>query len=144
MDRGAKLDMLMQACGLSQKGLAEAIGIDPARLSQWRRGRWRMPVELGVRLARVLGVTAEYLVDDTLDGPPTKLDDEARYLLRVITDAGLTPGEVARDLLQSVRWARARQAEHATDLEILDLPPTASDPNATGPAVRYQGKPHTG
>jgi transcriptional regulator with XRE-family HTH domain len=142
--RGAKLDMLMQASGLSQKGLSEAIGVDPARLSEWRRGRWRMPIEVGVRLAKALGVTAEYLVDDSQEGPPTRLDDEARYLLRIIADAGLTPGEVAKDLLRTLRWARTRQGEGSTDLEILDLPPNVSDPHATAPPVRYQGNPRTG
>jgi transcriptional regulator with XRE-family HTH domain len=145
-DRGAKLDRLIQSCGLSQKALAMAIGVDPSRLSEWRVGRWRMPLELGVRLAKVLGVTAEYLVDDAEDGLPPRIDEEALYLLRIIADAGLTPGEVAKDVLRNVRWARTRRGEHfdPTELEILDLSPTASDPDATAPQARVPGKPQTG
>ena len=67
-------------------------------------------------------------------------------LRRIIADAGLTPGEVAKDVLRNVRWARTRRGEHfdPTELEILDLSPTASDPDATAPQARVPGKPQTG
>ena len=109
-----------------------------------------MPVELGVRLARVLGVTAEYLVDGTADEPA--LDDESRYLLRVIADAGLSPGDVARNLLRTVNSPLRRPGEPAqaetedpgVSLDILAPRPTASIPDASAPPARARGKPRTG
>jgi hypothetical protein len=127
-----------------------------------------MPVELGVRLARALGVTAEYLVDDSQETPPpptnplagtdppagepspvpqtAALDDDARYLLRVIADAGLTPADVARQLLFAVKEASSRPlyslpAQAPADLEFLDLPANAPTPNANAPEARSAGKP---
>ncbi len=162
MDRETKLDRLIADRGLSQKGLAELLGVDPARLSEWKRGRWRMPVETGVLLARALGVTAEYLVDETQERLPPpggagqaetrgaaggqvapQLDEDTRYLLRVIADSGLTPADVARQLLQAVKEASSRPLYRPVDLEILDLPATAPTPNASAPAARLPGTPRT-
>ena len=138
MDRSTRLDTLIEARGLSQKGLAELVGIDPARLSEWKRSRWRMPVEVGVRLARALGVPVETLVEESAEPAvpaALPLDEDARYLLRVIADAGLTPGDVARRLLQSLKEASVRLRDQPQDLDILDLPATAPAPHATAPGA---------
>jgi transcriptional regulator with XRE-family HTH domain len=100
MDRETKLEMLLKAAGLGQGEAANAVGIDGSRLSEWKARKWRMPVEVGVRLAKTLGTTAEYLADEALDEPPPALSDEARYLIRFIADVGFTPQEVV-DLIGS-------------------------------------------
>jgi transcriptional regulator with XRE-family HTH domain len=56
---------------LSQGELAEMVGVRQSRISQWENGRGEPgPGEL-FRLSRALGVTLDYLADDSADEPPT-------------------------------------------------------------------------
>lgn len=77
----AKLRKLLDAQGLSQSELAAAIGLQPSRVSRWARGEGEPTRVQLVRLARALGVTADFLADDAQDEPdPGPSPAEARVL----------------------------------------------------------------
>lgn len=68
---GARIKKIREEKHISQKGLAERVGIVNVRLSDYERGRLRVPSELLIRFAQALEVSADELlgIDDHL--PPS-------------------------------------------------------------------------
>lgn len=60
----ARIAARRKACGLTQRGLADAIGIDPASMSRVEKGRRAVSVGELVKLAEVLDVRVEDLLAD--------------------------------------------------------------------------------
>ncbi|MFD2966204.1 helix-turn-helix domain-containing protein [Sphingobacterium bambusae] len=54
--------------GLSQQGLADALGITRARYSKYEYGQAEPPLELVVKIARFYGVSIDVLLDDDISG----------------------------------------------------------------------------
>lgn len=55
---------------MSQAELAGLVGLQDSRISRWENGDGNPSMAQGLRLARALGVSYDYLADDALDEPP--------------------------------------------------------------------------
>jgi len=65
---GARIKKIREAKHISQKDLAESIGIVNVRLSDYERGRLRVPSELLISFAQALEISADELlgIEDNL------------------------------------------------------------------------------
>lgn len=82
MEFAEKVRMLIKERGISQKYLAGRMGVPPQQLSDWlAKGKTPTEPERLVTIARTLGVTVDYLIDDSLDRLPASSDPDAAKLL---------------------------------------------------------------
>src|SRR5262245_47357824 len=100
-----KVRTLLKAHRLSQSDLAEALGTSQPQVSRWLEGGTPPRSDYLLKMARTLGVPADYLIDDALDEPPRapELNDDERYLLQLYRDLGLSREEAARGLAAMAR-----------------------------------------
>jgi transcriptional regulator with XRE-family HTH domain len=69
--------------------LAELLETSQSQISDWIREKSMPSISTAVRLAHVLGVSMDYLFDDSLEEPPKPdLTSEERMLLAVIRRLG--------------------------------------------------------
>jgi transcriptional regulator with XRE-family HTH domain len=62
-----------ERAGLSQSGLALAAGVPVDSLRRWEQGKNVPGIDIGLRLARALGVSLDYLAgDDGTERPKRK------------------------------------------------------------------------
>ena len=52
----------LKHCGLTQKQLAEQLGVDPANITNWKTGKNIPSVETLYALCKLLNVSADYLL----------------------------------------------------------------------------------
>lgn len=74
MSFGEKLVSARKERSMTQKALAEAIGISAVRLNYWEKDKRQPDVEMIKKLASALGVTGDYLIGNT---EPCHLSDAA-------------------------------------------------------------------
>lgn len=93
-----KIQTLIRAKGLTQKEVEAQLGFPENRISKWMNGTGEPSASQTWRLARALGVSAEYLLNDDVDDPAndTGLTEDERYILRTVRSIGLTADEFAR------------------------------------------------
>lgn len=103
MTFGERLVKSREHIGLNQKQLAEALGISPTRLNYWEKDKREPDVPMIKALARILEVSADYLIGNE---PPKQktapsisdeamkvakdyegLDHPGRHTVRVVIDA---------------------------------------------------------
>lgn len=72
-DFATKLNRLMTTRGLTQTELRDAIGrtVSHGTMSNWCSGRSLPRLDEALKLAQVLGVTVDFLADDTMEKPAT-------------------------------------------------------------------------
>lgn len=75
MSFGQRLVEARKNLGITQKGLAEAIGISAVRLNYWEKDKRQPDVEMIKKLASVLGVSGDYLIGNE---EPRPLSDAAQ------------------------------------------------------------------
>lgn len=93
-----KLKSLMEVHRLAERDVAERANVSPATAHRWTKSTWPR-LDEALRLARSLGVSLEYLADDSLDEPPVSaFTDDERLVLRVVHALGLSADEVVRQL----------------------------------------------
>lgn len=96
-----KLDAAIGKSGKSQSAIAREIGIAQSTISAMTRGERRPYLDQAFKLARALGVTVDYLIDDAQEEPapaePSVSDDE-RYVVRTIRALNLSFEEAVRRL----------------------------------------------
>ena len=81
MKLSKKVPKLLEMRGRSQADAARAMGADPARMSELKAEMWTPDIRQSLDLARFLGVTLDYLADDSQDDPPPGLSEsEARVV----------------------------------------------------------------
>lgn len=97
MKFGDKLEALLTERGLSQTTLAWQIGVKPPQVSRWRNGDEPPKVASLLKIARALGTSVEYLIDDGQEAPPIPLseDEQAALLLYRRLRAARGPGGTA-------------------------------------------------
>ena len=65
MTMGEKMQKLRKQKNWSQETLAEKLGVSRQAVSLWERGESMPEIDKLIPLARLFGVTADYLLDDT-------------------------------------------------------------------------------
>ena len=61
------LQRMRKEKGMSQKELADALGVTQGTVSAWESGRWDPTVENLRAVAKVLGVTVDELIGEPLE-----------------------------------------------------------------------------
>jgi transcriptional regulator with XRE-family HTH domain len=102
-----KVRNLLKAHRLSQSDLAEALGTSQPQVSRWLEGGTPPRSDYLLKMARTLGVSVDYLIDDEQDEPPQppELSDDERFVLQLYRDLRLTRVEAARGLAAMARPA---------------------------------------
>ena len=70
MEFGAKLKALRSQHGLKQAELAEKAGLTPNKIQRYEQSSQKPKGEDALALAKELGVTTDYILDDSLPYPP--------------------------------------------------------------------------
>lgn len=93
-----KITALIKAKGLTQREVEAQLGLAENRISKWLNGSGEPKAHQVWQLARALGVSAEYLLNDEVDDPAndTGLTEDERYILKTVRSIGLTADEFAR------------------------------------------------
>lgn len=130
---GERIREIRRQRGITQEGLAEAVGVSRSAVAQWETGRAGQVTGNLTRVADVLGVHVAVLLGANPRGaPPSKLSAEEMALLRLFRDAG------AKDRQELLRAARrmGKAAEGAARTKAR-----AASPKATAKAPgRPRGK----
>jgi transcriptional regulator with XRE-family HTH domain len=100
-----KLHMLMARHSLNGQKLARLSQVSDSEISRILKGKSRPGLDNAFRLARSVGVTLDYLADDTLDAEPAKpgdvLSPEERKIVAIAQKLGAS--EVLT-LLENIRF----------------------------------------
>ena len=135
-----KLQMLMGRHGLNGQKLARSSQVSDSEISRILQGKSRPGLDNAFRIARSVGVTLDYLADDSLDAEPSvpadNLSPEERKILAVVQKIGF--GEVLT-ILENIRFlgyevAMSRLVGGKPIIEIDKEPPDIR-PAVTQPAV---------
>lgn len=108
MTLAEKYLLLLERRGLRAVDVARAMGVDPSRISELKRGAYSPPPEKLLRLARILGTTADYLADDDQDEPPVPLTADELVVLAAYRRTGAAPEVAIRWLYDGARISAAR------------------------------------
>jgi len=109
MKAGEKVERLLAQRGMSAAALARLAGVGQDVISRLRHLDGYEPLaSKAVRIARALGVPAEWLFDDEADWPPPE-QPEADPRLRKIRD-NLPPSITAEEVIEAVGLYMAEKA----------------------------------
>ncbi len=119
MDTGRKILNLRKDLGVPQKNLAHLTEVTPSALSRIEAGIHQPRGPVALRIARHLGVTVDYLLDDNAPYPPP-----ARELLTIIekeenTEVGTTTEELNEHEKKTLESLRTLSKERLVLLDIL-------------------------
>jgi transcriptional regulator with XRE-family HTH domain len=118
MDPGRKVMNLRLDRGLTAQELGRAVGVSPSAISKLERGLGIPTAGILVRIARVLCVSCEYLLDDSLPysyKPPEcprggkgrtrmEVSREEKAFLTALRRARPAVREIAREFLSAPLW----------------------------------------
>ena len=92
MGYAEKLQKLCAMKGMDQSELAVQVGISKSSMSRIFSGAQEPKLYLAYQLARALGVTLDYLVDDTLEADPSgqlvAVSDDELIVLKIVRRLG--------------------------------------------------------
>ena len=94
---GRRIKLAREAKKLTQEQLAEAVDLSPMHISVLERGQKPPKLETMVRLANILGVSGDYLLQDVIDRSKAVPATEITLLISSL------PENEQNRLLQSVR-----------------------------------------
>jgi transcriptional regulator with XRE-family HTH domain len=87
-----KIRKLCALRGLDQSALADQVGVSKSSMSRIVSGMQEPKLGLAHELARALGVTLDYLVDESDQGSPgdqmVELSDDERTILKIVRRLG--------------------------------------------------------
>ena len=89
----SRLALVLSTLGLSQDGVARAVGVSPARISHYKRGRRRLPPEVAQAFQNRFGISAQWLLKGT--GSPIHDRAKAKQFVRFEREFQI-PGTQAR------------------------------------------------
>lgn len=94
-----KISRLIKLTGISQNKLAEAVGIRAASFSDLKNGNWNPSAVQALKIARALGVSVDFLLDEGRDDFPSRsILDRERWVLDTVRALGFD--EAKRRLLR--------------------------------------------
>ena len=100
-----KLQMLMTRANLNGQKLAKLSSVSDSEISRILQGKSRPGLDNAFRLAKAVGVSLDYLADDSLDHEPGQLVDamssDERKILAVIHKIGVSE---AMAILENARF----------------------------------------
>jgi transcriptional regulator with XRE-family HTH domain len=97
-----KIARLLEEQGIGQLAFERRAGLPPNRISKWKAGQGQPTGRQLVAMARLLGVTAEYLADDRLTSPVAAgLTEDQRHILRVVRTLGIDADTAVQRLIQA-------------------------------------------
>ena len=135
-----KLQMLMARSGLNGQRLARKAQVSDSEISRILQGKSRPGLDNAFRLARAVGVSLDYLADDSIDvdsqsAPADNLTAEERKILALAGKIGrgevLTLLENIRFLGYDVAMSRLVGSKPVIELEREPIP----TPAATSPRI---------
>jgi len=97
MDTGRKILNLRMDRNLSQKALAAACGITPSALSKIENGANSPSAEVLKKLSKVLGTSADYLLDEEIPYPPPNHRYRPMLLRRGLDPSEVIPARITRE-----------------------------------------------
>lgn len=103
---------------INQAEFARQIGVDPSRLSEWKKDQGKPSIDIALRMARTLGVSLDYLADDAQDEPPatSEISEWERAVLDLIHALGLDRQEALRRLVTPP----ATPTQHIDPHQVID------------------------
>lgn len=107
MFRGDRLKVLRQRLGLSQDNFATMVGASQRMIGRYESGESDPTAEVVARLARHLGVTADYLLGLTDDPQATITESDLSPLERQLVMA-FRRGEITEALSLAAELAKSR------------------------------------
>lgn len=76
-----KLEILLREKGLTQASLEQRVMLSENRISKWKNGTGEPTGRQALRMARILGVPVEYLLDDEMDELPQAPPESSREMM---------------------------------------------------------------
>ena len=114
MTPGEKIIKLCESRGWCQADLADRLGVARSTVNNWWNGRNLPDLPYGLKISRMLGVTLDYLADETQTEPiPSEIPAEERAILALYRALKLPQEEAIRRL--------------ATDPKTISLPGPSPD-----------------
>ncbi|MFD0469825.1 helix-turn-helix domain-containing protein [Nonomuraea thailandensis] len=100
MSLGERLDQELQRQGKTQVALAEAVGVSPATVSQWRAGSKKPSVANVIKIGEWLSISPAWLQfgDDPAPSRPVNEKDRAAYQRDCIWYYRSAPNDQGREL----------------------------------------------
>src|SRR3954447_25694961 len=97
-----KLVALCRRQRLKQSDLIRVSGASKSAMSAWFKGKFKPDLVSALTMARALGVSLEYLADDSLDVEITvrDLSEDERFVLRVFRAFGIDADQAAKRMAQ--------------------------------------------
>ena len=112
-----KIALWLKRRGLSQADLSRATGIRESRLTQLGHANGKLRLPEALRIARVLGVSLDYLADPELTEPPERFSADELSVLRMVRTVGMD--EALRRLMRV-------PGQH--DVALIEQPGTHAEP----------------
>lgn len=92
-----------KARGLKQAAIARAVDVDPARLSEWKKGEGGPSLKVAVEIALFVGASLDELAFDDQQRPPSLSIAELRAI-EMIRILDLSLPDVVRGLTAAANW----------------------------------------
>lgn len=84
-----KVELLLKITGSNKTQLAKAIGVQPGRISELKDCKWNPSAIQALRMARALGVSLDFLVDDEQEEIPSlSILDQNQWIAETIRTLG--------------------------------------------------------
>jgi transcriptional regulator with XRE-family HTH domain len=127
-----KLHKQMLLKGLKGQKLARLSGVSDSEISRILAGKSLPGLENAFKLARAVGVSLDYLADDTLEADPTKPGDPAtdleKGLLRTAKDLGTRESAQLLEITKFVGYETAMR--RLLDAKpVIEIPPDVNRSN---------------
>jgi len=143
-----KLQMLMARHNLNGQRLARQSFVSDSEISRILQGKSRPGLDNAFRLAKAVGVSLDFLADDTLDVEPTppsdKLSSEERKIVAIAQKIGCAEVVTILELLRFIGYEVA-MSRLTGGRPVIEVEKDGSDVRtALSPAISAAGAPRTG
>ncbi|MGE4196037.1 MAG: helix-turn-helix domain-containing protein [Phycisphaerales bacterium] len=128
-----KILALLAARGLKQIDAAHAMGVDSSRLTEMKNYEWTPNIHHAFLIAKKLGVSLDYLLDESIDEPPPPaISEDERSCLDLMRTLKL-PKQAVLDALKAAydKLAATRPTGEGQRVEVEVHSPQPHDPKRT-------------